>query len=119
MLHKELREQWRAPTPSGFVYYLPNPQGGDPVSYDDCKWTNGIVFEIKGAGYTKLTSDLPDMMADYLVGQASRQLEASGGRPVVWIFAEEQAARFSRKLFDDTGLGRITVAHVPWIRSGR
>jgi hypothetical protein len=38
------------PTPSGYVYYLPNPQqNGKPVSYDDChRKTGRIVFEIKG-----------------------------------------------------------------------
>jgi hypothetical protein len=45
---------------------------------------------------------------------------ASGGRPIVWIFAEEEAALFARKLFDDTkSLEGITGAYVPWIRSGR
>ena len=32
--------------------------------------------------------------------QAARQLAASGGRPIVWIFAEEDAAVFARKLFE-------------------
>jgi len=106
------------PTPSGFVYYLPNPQGGKPVSYDDCKWTNGILFEIKGQGLAKLTNDLPDLMTADFVRQANRQMAASAGQPVIWIFAEE-AALFARERFDNNGLERITVAHVPWIRSGR
>jgi hypothetical protein len=107
------------PTPSGFVYYLPNPRGGEPVSYDDCKWTNGILFEIKGEGLAKLTNDLPDVMTADFVGQANRQLAASAGRPVIWIFAEKEAALFARDRFDDNGLKQITVAYVPWIRSGR
>lgn len=107
------------PTPSGFVYYLPNSLGGDLVSYDDCKWTNGILFEIKGEGLAKLTNDLPDVMGDKFIYQATRQLAASGGRPVVWIFAEQEAALFARELFDDEGLWRITVGYIPWIRSGR
>lgn len=108
------------PTPSGFVYYLPNPASGKQVSYDDCKKTNGFMFEIKGEGNANLTSDLPGVMERRYLKQAERQLAASDGRPVVWIFAEEEAARFARKLFDKTpGLERITVGHVPWIRSGR
>lgn len=108
------------PTPSGFVYYLSNPgESGKPVSFDDCEKATGILFEIKGEGLAKLTNELPVIMADKFLDQATRQMEASGGRPVVWIFAEEKAALFARKLFDDEGLGRITVAHVPWIRSGR
>ena len=107
------------PTPSGFVYYLPLPKGGEQ-SYDDCENTTGILFEIKGEGLAKLTEDLPDAMAWKFTNQATRQIDASGGRPVVWIFAEKEAALFARELFDDTpGLKGITVAYVPWIRSGR
>ncbi len=109
------------PTPSGYVYYLPNPaESGKPVSFDDCEKATSILFEIKGEGLAKLTNDLPDVMADEFIEQATRQLAASAGRPVVWIFAEEEAALFARKLFDDTpGLERITVGYVPWIRSTR
>ncbi len=110
------------PTPSGYVYYLPNPaRNGAPVSFDDCEQATGnILFEIKGEGLAKLTNDLPDVMEKQIVNQATRQMEASGGQPVVWIFAEEQAALFTREVFDDTpGLEKITVAHVPWTRSGR
>jgi hypothetical protein len=104
------------PTPSGFVYYLPNPaESGKPISFDDCEKATGTVIEIKGEGLAKLTNDLPDIMADKFVDQATRQMAASGGRPIVWIFAEEGAALFARKLFDETpGLERITVAYVPW-----
>jgi hypothetical protein len=108
------------PAPSGFVYYLPSSQGRDPVSYDDCKWTNGILFEIKGEAYGKLTNDLPGVMAKDFVDQATRQITASSGRPIVWIFAEDEVALFARKLFDSTkGLQGITVGYIPWIRSGR
>jgi hypothetical protein len=108
------------PTPSGFVYYLPNPESGKPVSYDDCKKTNGFMFEIKGEGHAQLTSDLPAAMAYKYVKQATSQVAASGGRPIVWIFAEEEAALFARKLFNETKeLEGITVGYVPWARSGR
>jgi hypothetical protein len=107
------------PTPSGFVYYLPLPEGGEQ-SYDDCKKLNGFLFEIKGEGLAKLTNDLPGAIGDKFVDQASRQLAASGGRPVIWIFAERDAALFTRTLFDLTpGLERITVGYVPWTRSNR
>jgi NADPH-dependent ferric siderophore reductase len=58
-------------------------------------------------------------MAAKFLDQATGPMEASGRQPVVWIFAEERAALFARKLFDDKGLGRITVGHVPWIKAGR
>lgn len=105
------------PTPSGFVYYMPNPENGKPVSYDDCKKANGILFEIKGEGITKLTNGLPDLIAEQFKDQARRQLAASGGRPIVWIFAEKEAALFTRKLFDKTnGLEGITVGYIPWTK---
>lgn len=107
------------PTPSGFVYYLPLPEGGEQ-SYDDCKKLNGFLFEIKGEGLAKLTNDLPGAIGYKFVDQAIRQMAASGGRPVIWIFAESEAALFARRLFDSTsGLDRITVGYVPWIRSNR
>jgi hypothetical protein len=53
------------------------------------------------------------------VKQANRQLAASGGRPIVWIFAEAAAAEFARNLFDSTSLKMITVGYIPWTRSGR
>lgn len=108
------------PTPSGYVYYLPNPtDNGKPVSFDDCEQKTRILFEIKGERLAKLTNDLPYVMALRFTDQATGQLASSGGRPVVWIFAEEKAAIFARDLFDKSGLKGITVAYVPWVRSGR
>jgi hypothetical protein len=109
------------PTPSGYVYYLPNPtENGKFVSFDDCKKTNGILFELKGEGLAKLTQDLPNVMADDFVDQARRQLESSGGRPLAWIFAEKEAALFARDLFyKNPDLKRITVGYIPWIRRVR
>ncbi len=95
-------------------------ENGKPVSFDDCKKTNGILFELKGEGLAKLTQDLPEFMAENFKDQATRQVAASGGRPVVWIFAEKEAALFARKLFDETkGLEGITVGYVPCKRSGQ
>ncbi len=111
----------KGPTPSGYVYYLPDPKSGEPVSYDDCEQPSGtILFEIKGKRIAILANDLPAVMTADFVGQATRQVAASGGRPIVWIFAEEDAARFARKLFNETpGLEGITVVYIPWTRSGR
>jgi NADPH-dependent ferric siderophore reductase len=58
-------------------------------------------------------------MEEALTEQAGRQLAASGGRSVVWIFAEEKAALFVRELFSSAGLDRITIGYVPWRRSGQ
>jgi hypothetical protein len=108
------------PTPSGFVYYLPNPEEDDtPVSYDDCEQqTTALLFEIKGEQYTKFLNSSwagPGVVAKML-RQSLRQVQASGGRPVIWIVAEEGAAILIRQLFDTARDGRqfITVVHVPW-----
>jgi NADPH-dependent ferric siderophore reductase len=109
------------PTPSGFVYYLPNPtQNGALVSFDDCEKVTGILFDFKGLSYARLTNDLSERMAYEFIEQATRQLAASGGRPVVWIFAEEEAALFVRKLFNaKAGFERITIGYIPWPGSGQ
>ena len=107
------------PTPSGFVYYLTNPETNEAVSYDDCHRLTGILVEIKGLGSFNLISGLRDVMAEKYLKQAHRQVAASGGRPVVWIFAEQGAADFARELFDANGLKQITVVEVSWTRNER
>jgi hypothetical protein len=79
------------PTPSGYVYYLPNPkENGKPVSYDDCEWKTGrIMFEIKGETNAKLLTESysENNVKDDILNQSARQINASGGRPIVWVFA--------------------------------
>jgi hypothetical protein len=55
---------------------------------------------------------------DEKLRQSARQIAASGGRPIVWVFAEKEAAQIVCKLFDTTGKGRefITVVYIPWTR---
>jgi hypothetical protein len=79
-----------------------------------------MMFEIKGETYTKLLTESfsEDNTKDDILNQSARQINASGGHPIVWVFAEEEAAQMVRKLFDTTGEGRqfITVVHIPWAR---
>jgi hypothetical protein len=80
------------------------------------------MFEIKGETYTHLlTTSFGKNVADDMLGQSASQLAASGGRPVVWVFAEAEAAEKARKLFDTKDAGRetITVLYIPWVRSNR
>ena len=107
------------PSPSGFVYYLPNPaQNGKPVSYDDCEKVSATLFEFKAEQYARLLTFLQsrESIEEEFLDQSYRQIAASGGRPLVWIFAELEAALFTRKLFDAAKEGRegITVVYVPW-----
>lgn len=109
------------PTPSGFVYYLPNPaEKGKSVSFDDCESASGILFEIKGERYTELLKSplIAKSIIEDFMDQSGRQIAASQGRPIVWIFAEPETAYFARQLFDkiDEGREHITVAYVGWTR---
>ena len=79
------------PTPSGYVYMLPRPKGdGEPVTYDDCQRKAGILFEIKGEQYAWLLQmrEAKESITQEWLAQAYRQVEASDGRPIIWIFAE-------------------------------
>jgi len=107
------------PTPSGFSYYLPRPEG-DPVSFDDCEWKTGIMVEVKGETYTHLLSTpFASKVENEMLDQSARQIQASGGRPIVWVFSEEEAAQKMRKVFDAAGEGRqkIIIVYIPWARS--
>jgi hypothetical protein len=103
-----------APTPSGYVYYLPKPKDGEPVSYDDCQKKTTILFEYKGDYGNLLT--FPSYAVEDFLDQSARQIAASGGRPVVWIFADKEDALRTQKLFEEAKEGRqyITIVHVPW-----
>jgi hypothetical protein len=108
-----------APTPSGYVYYLPNStKPDDPVSYDDCEKKTSILFEFKGdyGGLLMFDSNARQSFLD----QSLRQIAAGGGRPVVWIFANREDADRTQKIFEDADKGReyITIVHVPWTTRG-
>ncbi len=82
------------------------------------KKTTGMLFEIKAERYAELLKSPPiraSIARDFLA-QSGRQIAASGGRPIVWIFAEEDAALFARALFDEAkeGRQRITVGYISW-----
>jgi hypothetical protein len=109
-----------APTPSGYSYYLPYPDPRkEPVSYDDCQRKTSILFEFKGY-YDGLLGFDSNARKSFL-SQSLRQIEASGGRPVVWIFADREDAVRTRELFENAGGGRqyITIVYVPWTTRGR
>jgi hypothetical protein len=77
-----------------------------------------ILFDFKSdyGGLLTFESNARDSFLD----QSYRQIAASGGRPVIWIFANEQDARSAQKLFKDYDEGReyITIVHVPWTTRG-
>lgn len=108
------------PTPSGYVYMLPRPKGdGEPVRYDDCQRNAGILFEIKGEEYAWLLQmpQAKESITKEWLAQADRQVAASEGRPIIWIFAEPEAAKYARDLFRDRPeLKRIVIIDKRWER---
>jgi hypothetical protein len=104
------------PTPLGFAYYLPNPSTGKATEFDDCQQTTGIMIEYKDQYWELLTSDISEIIIGKLKNQALRQIAAAGSRAIRWYFAENQAADFVRKLFeDDRDIGhRIDVEYRPF-----
>jgi len=106
------------PTPSGLVYAL-RKRDGVPVTYDDCQRNSGILIEIKGLGYAKLLQNpiCRASIKEQFLKKAEGQIEASGGRPIIWIFAEPEGAQFARELFaDHSGLNRIVIIEKRWER---
>lgn len=116
------------PTPHGFGYQLANPfDGGKIVKYDDCQNEPAILnlpgsmLEFKGPGYAALLANkyiggqVTTNIGGQWTRQATRQVEASGGRPVVWYFAERPALEFARTLFSNEGeLKGIRLEYSPW-----
>ena len=85
------------------MYYLPNPENpSDWVSYDDCHKPTSFLYEIKAehAGPLSFAQGAGNIEESFLK-QSARQIAASGGRPVVWIFAEEATAEATGKLFKE------------------
>jgi hypothetical protein len=108
-----------APTPSGFAYFLPNPIPGKRfVSYDDCQKKTNMLFEFKSyyGGLLTFNSNARQSFLD----QSLRQIAASGGRPTVWVFADEQDLLRTKELFEVADKGReyITLVHAPWTTRG-
>ena len=78
------------------------------------------MFEIKGETYTHLLSTSFGWKEERdMLDQSARQIQASGGRPIIWVFAEEEAAQKMWKRFQEVDKGRenITIVYIPWVRS--
>jgi hypothetical protein len=110
------------PTPRGWGYQLPNPEkNGNPVYFDDCQQSTGMMVEAKGnyAGVLSFEPSRSENSAEWLE-QSAAQLAAAGGRPIRWYFAEPETKTFAEKLFRSAGGGRdrIETQVLPWPGSG-
>lgn len=109
------------PTPPDKGYVLSNPfDHGQPVYYDDCQRETDVLIEYKGPNYASQMSNpyygkaFTEYTREDWEAQATREIEASGGRPVRWYFAERGAQEFARKLFDASPiLARIETIYEP------
>ncbi len=107
------------PLPPDFAVALFNPKTGKNVHFDDCRESDGTMIEAKGPGYAAMLKKpffSETKLPNEWIGQARRQVDASGERAIEWYFAESEAAEFARELFKNTtGLEKIKVIHVPAI----
>jgi hypothetical protein len=106
------------PTPPGLAYNLWDPVENKFVSIDDCFQDSGAMAEAKGAGYaTMLAKGNAKLTAGIdarLLRQATKQVQAAQGRPLIWFFRESMAAEHARVLFASSPtLSRIAVVWEP------
>ncbi|GEM_PF-936217 len=89
------------PLSAGLGVSLINPLTGKRVVYDDCRVSDGTLIEAKGPGFARKLRDehLREVLEERWIDQATRQVQASGGRPIAWYFDEPQAAAFAKKIF--------------------
>ncbi|MFC3650354.1 Tox-REase-5 domain-containing protein [Dyella humi] len=57
--------------------------------------------------------------ASDFVDQANRQIEAAGGQPIEWHFAQQDAAAATQSLFNSAGVSGITVVHTPYMTAAQ
>ena len=103
--------------PDGFAVALWNPEANKLVHFDNCRLTDGTMIEAKGAYLHLMTrrgvNKQPWLGAEWdMIGQATRQVQAAGGRPIEWHFAEKPVADYMRIRFAERGFP-ITVIWTP------
>lgn len=95
------------------AYVVEGPTG--PVKFDD--FLNGAVVDAKG-DYGQFLLPNGDWKGffpgdNYFLGLANRQLAAAGDTPIVWPFAQENAADKVRELLQESGITQIRVIWKP------
>jgi RHS repeat-associated protein len=94
---------------AGQVYLL------NGVKFDG--FVGGTLIDAKGAGYANFVrnGEFVDWFrgGDALVEQAQRQVQAAGGTPIQWHFAESAAAGAAQKLLKEAGVSGIAIYITP------
>ncbi len=109
------------PTPDGFGMALLNPVTGNWVIFDDCHLKTGIMLEYKDR-YERLITNVKGAetsVTNRFSDQSLRDVQAAKGRPVIWVFSEEGAAMFAKKLFETEREGRERIWIVVYPYLGR
>lgn len=102
----------------GKEYEVPlDKMDGKPVEFDGWDSANQTYIETKWGYrgtrfYNEATGQLTSLATNRWVQQATRQLDAARGKPVVWHMSDPDVARATQEMFDDRGLD-ITVVHTP------
>jgi hypothetical protein len=107
------------PTLRGMGYAFFNPSTGNMIIFDDCQKRTGILFDAKGQ-YMQLLANENEFVrrgvVRKLLAAADRQINASEGRPIYWVFEEKQAARIVDKLFHNKNAEpKYQQIHVDWL----
>ncbi len=73
------------------------------------------VCVVDASGKIVREGKVASVSGDWL-DQSGAQVEASGGRPIRWYFAEPATAAFAERLFETGGGGRdrIEIKVLPW-----
>jgi hypothetical protein len=86
-------------------YSLPNPNGGDPIVFDHCRYSDGAMIDAKGHYEDFLSKEFGRRLFEgEWVRQARNQIAAAragGNRRVEWWFYEQSSADFAAKLFSE------------------
>lgn len=90
---------------------------GKPVEFDGWDSAKQTFIETKWGYrgprfYDEATGELTSLATKRWVDQATRQLDAARGKPLVWHFADPDVAKAAGKMFRDRGLD-IKVIHTP------
>jgi len=107
--------QRQPPLPAGLAFSLTDPATGEPVRYDDCRESDGTMIEAKRHYAEVRQKDfISDNIDEDWVEQATRQIDASGGRDIEWYFHEQAAADAAQDLFRQVpDLRRIKIYYLP------
>jgi hypothetical protein len=100
-------------------YSLPNPDGGKPVVFDHCQYSDGAMIDAKGHYEDFIDGGfMQDIITDDWLNQAARQVaaaRAAGNRRVEWWFYEQSAADLAAKEFSkDPNLKDIIIRQLDY-----